>query len=284
MRQIIHRMLEKLRWKTILSVLLLGLFIGCKSKTSDKGIEKPAISTEQECHQSDSSSPKSMDNGYFMAFKTEEVIVVDGCSKDAIWSKTRWNDMNHVWLGGPVDSEDYSGRFKLSWDVDQLYILVEVVDDVLNPTLKDGKDNYWKGDYVEVFIDEDKSGGDHKFNHQAFAYHVSTEGHAIDKDTKEQTVFFDDHVTVARSNEGNTYLWEMSIRLYDAQFDENSKNNIPVKIHPMKAIGFSIAYGDNDGKGTREHFVGCKKTHGNNNDDGYINSDVFGKVIFTETP
>ena len=193
-----------------------------------------------------------------------------------------WYGMNYVWLGTPVDSTDYQGRFKLAWDEVNLYILVEVVDDVLHPTLQDGKENYWKGDYVEVFIDEDQSGGDHKFNHQAFAYHVSTEGHAIDKDTKEQTVFFDDHVTVARSQEGNTYVWEMSIRLFDDTFDETSSTNQPVVITPDKTIGFSIAYGDNDGDSQREHFVGSKISHGVNNDEGYVNSDVFGSITFKD--
>jgi hypothetical protein len=190
--------------------------------------------------------------------------------------------MNYAWMGEPVDSLDYHGQFKLAWDNQYLYILVEVVDEHLNPTLADGKDNYWKGDYVEVFIDEDKSGGLHKFNHQAFAYHVSTEGHAIDKNTLEETVFFDNHITVQRSQNGNTHLWEMAVKLFDKEFDENSTDNIPVKISEQKIIGFSIAYGDNDGKSSRENFMGSKKTHGNNNDDGYINSDVFGSILFVE--
>lgn len=145
-------------------------------------------------------------------------------------------------MGENTDSTDYQGRFKLVWDSERLYILVEVIDDYLHPTLSDGKDNYWKGDYIEVFIDEDNSGGNYKFNHQAFAYHVSTEGHVIDKNTLQEIVFFDDHIEVERSNEGNKYLLEMAIQLYDKEFDENSLDNIPVKIFNEKSIGFSIAY------------------------------------------
>ena len=190
--------------------------------------------------------------------------------------------MNYLWMGNRVDSVDYHGRFKLSWNSQFLYILVEVVDEKLNPTLGNGLDNYWKGDYVEVFIDEDKSGGNHKFNHQAFAYHVSTEGHTIDKNTLKETVFFDEHVEVMRSQEGNKHLWEMAFKLFDKQFNENTANNIPVEIFAQKSIGFSIAYGDNDGNIVRENFMGSKETHGNNNDEGYINSDVFGSILFLE--
>jgi len=185
-------------------------------------------------------------------------------------------------MGNAVDTSDYKGRFKLLWDSLHLYILVEITDEFLNETLADGQENYWKGDYVEVFIDEDQSGGDHKFNHQAFAYHVSTEGHAIDKNTKQETVFFDSHVAVARSQKGNRYLWEMAILLFDKNFDENATNNKPVPIYNQKKIGFSIAYGDNDGKSARENFMGSKQSHGANNDDGYINADVFGSIEFLQ--
>jgi hypothetical protein len=231
---------------------------------------------------SESVITQAKEDGRFKAHKTSLPIQIDGCSKEAIWSNTDWYGMNYLWMGSKVDATDYHGRFKLAWDSGYLYILVEVIDEKLNPTLRNGLENYWKGDYVEVFIDEDKSGGNHKFNHQAFAYHVSTEGHAIDKNTLEETVFFDDHVEVKRSQEGNRCLWELAIKLFDNQFDENTVNNIPVKISSQKSIGFSIAYGDNDGNDSRENFMGSKKRHGDNNDEGYINADVFGSILFVE--
>ena len=232
------------------------------------------------CKEKTLQTTESKENGDFIAYKSSELIEIDGFDKENIWAKSTWYDMNHIWMGNQVDSTDYHGRFKLAWDTKKLYILVEVVDNYLHPTLADGKDNYWKGDYVEVFIDEDKSGGDHKYNHQAFAYHVSTEGHSIDKNTQQQTVFFDNHIEVKRTQEGNKHLWEMAIQLFDKHFDENNTANIPVSIFKNKSIGFSIAYGDNDGNGIRENFMGSKKNHGQNNDDGYINSDVFGSILF----
>ena len=263
-----------------LSLLFILFLVSCKN---DKTVnQKPPIAKIPCQIGSESVITESMENGFFEAHKTTLPIQIDGCSKDPIWSNVDWYGMNYLWMGSKVDSIDYHGRFKLAWDSQYLYILVEVIDEKLNPTLGNGLENYWKGDYVEVFIDEDKSGGNHQFNHQAFAYHVSTEGHAIDKSTLQETVFFDDHVEVKRSQEGNRYLWEMAIKLFDNQFDENTTNNIPVKIIAQKSIGFSIAYGDNDGNNSRENFMGSKKTHGDNNDAGYINSDVFGSILFVE--
>lgn len=263
-----------------LSLLFIILLMSCKHGTT---VTKNSSLELVDCQiGSESALTEAMEEGIFKAHKTSLPIQIDGCGKDSIWSNVGWYSMNYLWMGSKVDAIDYHGRFKLAWDSHYLYILVEVIDEKLNPTLGNGVENYWKGDYVEVFIDEDNSGGNHKFNHQAFAYHVSTEGHAIDKNTLQETVFFDDHVDVQRSQEGNRYLWEMAIKLFDNQFDESTTNNIPVKIFAQKSIGFSIAYGDNDGNNSRENFMGSKKTHGDQNNDGYINADVFGSILFIE--
>ncbi len=270
--------------RDILIQLLLFIFLlnlsACLNKKSSK--EKPAVSSVPCRSDSETTSVISKTAGDFIAYKAKSPVQIDGCSKDSIWSKLDWFDMNYVWMGDKVASEDYQGKFKLAWDSQFLYVLVEVTDDYLHPTLEDGLENYWKGDYVEVFIDEDKSGGNHQFNHQAFAYHVSTEGHAIDKSTTQETVFFDDHIVVERTQDGNSHLWELAIKLYDKQFDENALDNEPVRIVNQKQIGFSIAYGDNDGNSSRENFMGSKMTHGLNNDEGYVNSNVFGSILFVE--
>ena len=267
----------------VLQVLLLNLFlslIACKNNTS---ANQSSNDNSVPCQTaSETTVTKAIESGDFKAYKVNAPIQIDGCSKDVIWSQTDWYAMNYLWMGNPVATTDYYGRFKLTWDSQYLYILVEVIDDTLNPTLENGIENYWKGDYVEVFLDEDQSGGVHQFNHQAFAYHVSTEGHAIDLNTLKEAVFFDNHVEVARSQKGNTHLWEMAIRLFDNQFDETSTSNKPVNIVAQKRIGFSLAYGDNDGNNSRENFMGSKKTHGNNNDKGYINADVFGSILFID--
>jgi len=264
----------------ILAITLVLVLASCiKNKTDSQKLSTTPVSCQLD---SGSDLIVSKADGVFKAHMTKSPVIIDGCSKDAIWASVDWCDMNYVWMGESVDSIDYHGKFKLAWDSQYLYVLVEVMDEHLNPTLGNGLENYWKGDYVEVFIDEDKSGGVHQFNHQAFAYHVSTEGHAIDKSKSKETVFFDDHIKVERSQEGNRHLWEMAIKLFDNQFEESSIENIPVKIVNQKSIGFSIAYGDNDGNNSRENFMGSKKTHGNNNDEGYINSDVFGSILFVE--
>lgn len=264
----------------LVSFIFILCFVSCKNV---KTVQKEATNEVVSCQSNSKLDKKNAkEDGVFQAKKTSEPIQIDGCNKDTAWMNADWYSMNYIWMGNKVATTDYHGRFKLAWDEEYLFILVEVIDDTLHPTLKNGLENFWKGDYVEVFIDEDKSGGNHKFNHQAFAYHVSTEGHSIDQSIQQKPIFFDNHIEVKRSQEGTKHLWEMAIKLYNKEFDENATNNIPVKIFPQKSIGFSIAYGDNDGTNSRENFMGSKKTHGTNNDDGYINSDVFGSIVFIE--
>jgi hypothetical protein len=263
-----------------IGILILLFSVSCGTKNTSN--QESSLTSVACLYGLEDAVTVSIPDGAFEAKKATAPIQIDGCSKEAIWADLDWFGMNYVWMGEPVDESDYNGRFKLAWDAEYLYILVEVEDEYLNPTLKNGIENYWKGDYVEVFIDEDQSGGNHKFNHQAFAYHVSTEGHAIDKSTSEETIFLDEHIQVARSQEANRHLWEMAIQLYDKSFDENSSKNIPVPILKNKRIGFSIGYGDNDGNNSREHFMGSKKNHGINNDEGYTNADVFGSILFVE--
>ena len=270
-----------------LATLLLSavvLLASCgKDEEPDNEMPNPPPPAEVECNPSSAGQEvTAVPAGDFVAKFTATPVTVDGCIKDEAWANASWHSLNYPWMGAVPDAADYTGKFKLLWDANYLYVFVEVTDDVLNPTLANGMENYWKGDYVEVFLDEDQSGGEHRYNHQAFAYHVSTEGHAIDLNTQQEAVFFDDHVTVAREQDGNTYYWELAIAIYNDQFDENSTSNTPVTLAAQKTLGFSLAYGDNDGNNTRENFMGSRETHGVNNDEGYVNADVFGSVLLTE--
>ena len=270
-----------------LATLLLSavvLLASCgKDEEPDNEMPNPPPPAEVECNPSSAGQEvTAVPAGDFVAKFTATPITVDGCIKDEAWANASWHSLNYPWMGSTPDAADYTGKFKLLWDANYLYVFVEVTDDVLNPTLANGMENYWKGDYVEVFLDEDQSGGEHRYNHQAFAYHVSTEGHAIDLNTQQEAVFFDDHVTVAREQDGNTYYWELAIAVYNDQFDENSTSNTPETLAAQKTLGFSLAYGDNDGSNTRENFMGSRESHGVNNDEGYVNADVFGSVLLTE--
>jgi hypothetical protein len=218
--------------------------------------------------------------------------VIDGNGNDAAWAKANWKSLSHLMAGSMPKTEDFSGRYKVSWDKHRLYILAEITDDILFDQYADPKYRYWDDDALEIFVDEDMSGGNHQFNHSAFAYHVALDGQAPDiagpnhADGSMNVVLLNDHIESnwKRSEDTpNTVIWEVSLSLYDKNF-KNDKNDKPVTLFSGKKIGFMLAYCDNDGSASREHFMGSHAIEPVNGDKnrGYIDASVFGQLELVE--
>ncbi len=219
---------------------------------------------------------------------------IDGIADD-IWSSAPWYPLDQHIDGTQPSPDDFSGRFKVLWDENRLYLLVEINDDILIDRYADPLFRYWDDDCLEVFIDEDRSGGDHQFNFNAFAYHVALDNQVVDiappsigrGDAGEANiVLLNDHISSVwkRSNTAhNALVWELAVTIFDDTFTL-SPNTIPnkaVSLFEGKKMGFMLAYCDNDGSGSREHFMGShaiKPENGSKN-LGYITADIFGELI-----
>lgn len=219
------------------------------------------------------------------AVYSSQPVVVDGSGKDAVWADASWQQMDKHMVGSVPDAADFSGRYKLAWDEDRLYLLVEIVDDVLVDSHPDPKVNYWDDDCLEIFLDEDASGGDHLHSYNAFAYHIALDGNVADfssKDDGKQVVLLNDHLQSKWTRQAEApykIVWEVSVKLYPDTFTVAEPGK-PVTLSADKIIGFMLAYCDNDGSETREHFMGSHDIEPVNGDKnrGYIDASVFGKV------
>jgi hypothetical protein len=78
--------------------------------------------------------------------------VIDG-NEDAVWSAAKQYKIANVLYSPPASPNDLSAGYKAMWDQDNLYLLVDVIDDVLKHDATDGYQN----DSVEVFIDAKNS-------------------------------------------------------------------------------------------------------------------------------
>ncbi|MDB9782076.1 CBM9 family sugar-binding protein, partial [Winogradskyella sp.] len=87
--------------------------------------------------------------------------LINGIADDAAWANNLWLPLDQLWLGNPYAKDDFSGRYKLSWSEDALYLLAEIKDDILVDTNADPLMAWWDDDCLEIFIDEDHSGGEH---------------------------------------------------------------------------------------------------------------------------
>ncbi|MCX6183182.1 MAG: T9SS type A sorting domain-containing protein [Bacteroidetes bacterium] len=167
------------------TVLSMEFFVDENSVGSDMSSpfstvwSKPVVGSHKlkaVAHYSDNSFSTSLPQ-YFSVeegvFTTATAPVVDGVI-DAAWNAFAPNDLNKISVGSFNDANDLSAYFKVSRDATNLYLLVDVTDDILR---NDGAAN-WQKDAVEIFIDmgNDKSGAyvaNNDFQY-TFVYNIST--------------------------------------------------------------------------------------------------------------
>lgn len=210
--------------------------------------------------------------------------VIDGIAAESVWQEAQWREIDQVWLGPELEESDFSGRFKVVWTEDAIYLLVEVTDDILfdrhrNPLLQ-----YWDDDCLEIFIDEDHSGGDHQYNHNAFAYHVALDNQVVDIGTDEQPRLYNEHVNSRWRADGNKLVWELAITVYDDSYVDGRENNNAVSLFAGKIIGLMLAWCDNDGAEIRENFIGSESVPSGPTDRGWIDAGIFGSVELAGKP
>lgn len=224
---------------------------------------------------------KKDDHQIIEVLKTANPINLDGKATENAWYSAQWHALDQNWLGEAYTHSDFKGRYKLCWDENQLYLLVEITDDVLYDQQKDPLKRYWDDDCVEIFIDEDNSGGLHQYSHNAFAYHIAIDGNVVDIAPDREPNLYNDHVTTKINTEGKVSLWEMSIRLYPDSFIDQGSTR-PQKLKQNNKVGFALAYCDNDGSKERENFIGSVFIPGEDKNQGWIDADVFGTLVLKE--
>lgn len=216
----------------------------------------------------------------------QQPIVIDGQVTEQAWEEVQWRKLDHHILGEVPAPADFSGRYKLLWDEQQMYLLLEVIDDVLRDSHPDPRVQYWDDDCVEIFVDEDASGGNHQFSHNAFAYHIALDGNVADIGDEAHdnrgVILLNDHVDSAwlrADTSPYAITWEVAFRLYPDTFSTASPGE-PVALTEGKEVGFMLAYCDADDGDTREHFMGSHEIMPVDGDKnlGYIDASVFGRI------
>ena len=207
---------------------------------------------------------------------------IDGRADDAAWAMAPWREINQIWLGPEMEPGDFAGRFKVVWSGDRLYLLGEFTDDILFDSHRHPLKQYWDDDCWEIFLDEDFSGGNHQFNHNAFAYHMSLDNRAIDIGTDKEARDYSHHVESSWRQEGDRIIWELAIDVFTDAYVDGADDNEPVALEAGKVMGLMVAYCDNDGSELRENFIGSETVPYGPTDRGWIDAGLFGKLILGE--
>lgn len=207
---------------------------------------------------------------------------IDGKADDPIWEEVAWQPLDQKWLGDDYKPEDFSGRYKLTWTPEGLYLIAEITDDTLRDTHKDPLTLWWDDDCLEIFVDADNSGGEHQYNHNAFAYHVALDGNVVDLAPGETPTLYNSHVASKISVlDDNKTLWECMITIYEDTYIDHTVNE-PKILRAGQHIGFALAYCDNDNSPERENFIGSVPVKGRDKNRGWIDAGIFGTIQLTE--
>ena len=258
-----------------------------------------------------------IDETFMAAINTDKAITFDGLGNDTLWQDLNWYYIDQVWMPyrANLTANDFSGRYKVAWSDTEnvIYFLAETTDDVfvdgyvynIDPSSGGGYYNY---DILEIFIDEDKSGGMHIFDdgssnaENAFSYHIVIEEPEDDGTVTDLVVcdiagtnwgypaqwtpdyasHFEDFIV---RRKGNTLTWEFSLKLYNDTYDDTSPEDSRATLSDGKQIGLSLAYCDNDDLDEdppqRDNFIGSDVGPDGNPteyNDHWMNADVYGTL------
>jgi hypothetical protein len=234
---------------------------------------------------------------------------LDGLTDDACWQNLPWQTIDQVWIpyNGSVTTDDYSGHYKIVWSsvTNLLYLLIEVTDDVFMDGYVPGQTvGPYNFDIAEVFIDEDTSGGEHRYDNppsnaeNAFAYHIYAEFPAAGAVTTNKIVddmagTFGSRVDYAAHlpdfalrQSGDTAVWEFSLIVYNDTYAANNQEPARVTLQTDKIIGMSVAYCDNDNPDEnpidRDNMFGSvwEESPGNLH---WMNADGYGRIKLVES-
>jgi len=211
--------------------------------------------------------------------KAKGKIMIDGHGGDMAWQSENWRSLDNYWVGEVPSAEDFTGKYKLTWDEDHIYVLAEILDDKLVDTHEDGLDHYWDDDCLELFIDEDNSDGNHQYNHSAYAYHIATNLRVTDIGVDSLPMYLDHHLRSAKTTSGNITTWEVAVKIMN---NDPSVRGKARKLVAGEDIGFAVAYCDNDNSAEREHFIGSSVVEGVDKNRGWIDAGVFNNWVLKE--
>jgi hypothetical protein len=251
----------------------------------------------------------------FKAYFAETPPVIDGNGDDPAWAKAEWQDIKYAWmyqspksLSGTLNSDgtvsktaDFSGRFKVVWTAERLYILAEIIDDIKYCPATNPNQSPEKNDCLELFIDENASGGTRTSDggNNFFTYHINFDGTNV-ADWTGQNVLRNSHLRY-KINEtaAPLYIWEIEMKVFNSSYPLNSTPavdpaNTLVTLTEGKKIGFAVAYCDNDKDahskdsnqiGDRDHFIGSMFVKGSTDNErnvAYQNSDQYAKMYLVK--
>jgi len=170
--------------------------------------------------------------------KAAQTPKIDGTADDA-WNQTKALTLDNSILGTKDSKDDLSAAFKVLWDENFLYLLVEVTDDI---KFHRGEPTF-KNDSVEVYIDYDNSKSDYYDDDDyQFRYEWNWKKVSTRRGKKLEDII------AAQTDHDKGYVMELAIPWQELGGDAPAG----------KYIGIDVHVNDNDARKTREAKIAWK--------------------------
>ena len=241
-----------------------------------------------------------------LIYKTDVSPTIDGLQDDICWENVSWQAIDQVWIpyGTNHNDTDFRGRYKITWseEANLLYFLVEVEDDELVDGFVSGQTAaVHHFDIIEVFLDENFSGGDHIFDdgdsnaENAFAYHLYADfpesgstsplSWVHDQDGEGWSTLINRNYAghfpeFVLTRGGNRLIYEFSLIVYTDEYEYEQPAGTRSQLSAGKEMGLSLAYCDNDDPDEqpkqRDSFFGSVWVPEEEHNNHWMNADGFG--------
>jgi len=251
------------------------------------------------------------------AIETKKVPVIDGIENDVCWNDMKWQAIDEVWIpwGEKITSEDFTGRYKITWssETNLLYFLFEVTDDIVSDKFVFNETTpVYNFDMIEVFIDENNSGGYHVFDgtanneeqmgtnaENAFVYHIFAKSpgegetgskfYALDMMgtswRNKVDVSYDWHFPEFKYRRvGHITTYEFSLKVFNDTYSIENEANARAILQEGKIMGLILAANDDDQpdvnpkETVRDNMIGSVAVTKERYNDCWKNADDFGTL------
>jgi chitodextrinase len=166
--------------------------------------------------------------------KTTTPPNIDG-NKEAAWGATLSID-KIVTANTPTPATsptDLSGSWTSLWDDNNLYLFIDVKDDV---TKVNSGNDWWEDDHIEIFIDAEGTRLGTGYGTKQFQYYMLRGSNTTLKETKNASTSLKDVVAKMVDQPGVGYRLELKIPF----------STLGVTPRPLATIGFEVHIGDDD--------------------------------------
>jgi hypothetical protein len=204
--------------------------------------------------------------------KTYTNPIIDGMIDD-IWQYAARDSVLHCWQyrTPPSSLSDFSAEFRILWNDNNLYLLVIVMDDIINTS----NTQWWENDAIQIYIDGGNERNiDYDENDLRFTYTLNDPGitDVYNPNTSTNFAISDfSNCQFTSASSSNGYIYEILLSGTDLS------NHLQLNLNDQAEFGMDIILQDND-SGVTDHVL-LWNNPGNN--DYWLNPCYWGTTKLT---